>query len=92
MASSQYATVAAAAAANTIISGGPAVLSKVVVTTAGAGTATVYDNATTNAGTVLLPIPGAAPVGTVYTIDGMTRLGITVANTGTGPGLTVYFG
>ena len=45
-------------------------LLKVVVTTATAGGAiTIYDNASTNSGTILLAVPAAAAAGTVYDVN-----------------------
>jgi len=53
-----------------VVKAAPGRLLKVVVTTATAGGAiTIYDNATTNSGTILLAIPAAAAIGTVYDVN-----------------------
>lgn len=53
-----------------VVKAGPGRLLKVIVTTATAsGTITIYDNASTNSGTILLLIPIAAAIGTVYDVN-----------------------
>lgn len=50
-----------------VVKAAPGRLLKVIVTTTTAGgTITVYDNASTNSGTILLVIPTGATAGTVY--------------------------
>ena len=82
--------VPANTAANTIIKGSPGFLCTVVVTTLGTVGITLFDNATTNAGTPLLVIPASAPVGTIYTLYGAANNGIVAAGVASCPGLTVY--
>jgi hypothetical protein len=78
-------------AANTVVQPHSGRLRKVLVTTAGTGTGTVllYDNATTNAGTVVGVIPATVTVGTYYTFDMPVINGIVAVNVLSGPVLTV---
>ena len=76
---------------NTVVKASPGVLCSIVVTTAGTAAATVYDNASTNSGTVLFATPASTSVGTIYAIYGAALNGITVANVTSGPVLTVYY-
>ena len=65
-------------------------LLKAVVTTAlSAAAITIYDNASTNSGTILFVIPASAAAGSVYTIDLPAVNGIYASFGGTG---TVTFG
>jgi hypothetical protein len=60
-------------------------LIRVVVTTVTATAVTnIWDNASAASGTLLLVIPIAAPVGTIYSIDLPAVNGITVSGAGTG--------
>jgi hypothetical protein len=53
-----------------VVKAAPGRLLKVIVTTATAGgSITIYDNASTNSGTILLVIPAAAAIGTVYDVN-----------------------
>lgn len=81
-------------AANTVVKAAAGRLCRVLVTAAGtgAGSVLIYDNATTNSGTVIGVIPATVAVGTYYTFDLPAANGITVANVASGPALTVgYF-
>lgn len=60
---------AAATGTGTVITKRGLLRSIIVTTVIGAGAITVYDN-TSAAGTVMFSIPAAAPVGTVYSLDG----------------------
>lgn len=88
--SSNNATVAVGAA-NTVIKAAPGDLVTIVVTTAGTTGFTVFDNASTNSGTQLYNSKSAPALGDIYTIFGRAKNGITIANTATGPALTVFF-
>lgn len=83
----------ATGAANTVISAAPGRLCRVLVTTAGTGSGSVliYDNATTNSGTVVGVIPATIAIGTYYTFDMPVANGITVTNVLSGPVLTVSY-
>lgn len=51
------------------VKAGPGRLVKVTVTvTTGGGNITIYDNASTNSGTILLVIPTGATAGTIYDV------------------------
>jgi hypothetical protein len=80
-------------AANTIVKNAPGRLCRVLVTTAGTGSGSVliYDNASTNSGTVIGVIPATIVIGTFYTFDMPAANGITVANVANGPVLTVSY-
>lgn len=81
----------AASAATTVLKAQAGRLAKVVVTTAGTSSdnITIYDNASTNSGTVLAVIPGGGTVGAVYAIDLPFVNGLTVVNVASGPAVTV---
>jgi hypothetical protein len=80
-------------AANNVVKAAGGRLCRVLVTTAGtgAGGVLIYDNATTNSGTVIGYIPATIAVGTQYTFDMPAANGIVVANVANGPVLTVSF-
>ena len=75
-------TSIASAAANTVVKASAGRLCRALVTTAGAGTGNVliYDNASTNSGTVIGIIPATIAIGTYYTFDMQAANGITVQN------------
>ncbi len=88
----QFTGTVAVAAANTVIKPGPGRICRAVVTTAGTTAFTVFDNATTNSGTVLFAIGTvASAVGAIFDIQMPAQAGITIQNTAAGPGLTVSF-
>lgn len=80
-------------AGNTEIKTSAGRLCKVVVTAAGTGTGNVliYDNASTNSGTVLAAIPATIAAGQIYPLDMPAANGITAANVANGPALTVSY-
>lgn len=84
-------TSVAAGAANTIVKGSPGRLCRILVTTAGSGTGNVliFDNATTNSGTVIGMVPATIAIGTFYIFDMPATAGITVQNVSSGPVLTI---
>jgi hypothetical protein len=77
------------AASTTVLKAGPGRLIKVVVTASAAGVVTVYDNATTNSGTVLFATPASPAVGTIYTIDLPAVNGLTVVAASTPSSVTI---
>jgi hypothetical protein len=83
----------ATGAANTVIKNAAGVLCNVLVTTAGSGSGNVsiYDNASTNSGTVIGQIPATVSVNTFYTFNMPAANGITVANVASGPVLTISY-
>jgi hypothetical protein len=80
-------------AGNTVIKASAGRLCRVLVTTAGTGSnqVLIYDNASTNSGTVIGVIPATIAIGTYYTFDMPAANGITVANVANGPALTVSY-
>lgn len=80
-------------AANTVVKASAGRLCRVLVTTAGAGAGNVliYDNATTNSGTVIGILPATIAIGTFYIFDMPAANGITVQNVASGPVLTVSY-
>lgn len=81
----------AVAAANTVVKAAPGRICRIVITTAGTTTFTVFDNATTNSGLVLYAAPAANAVGSIIDIQMPAQNGITIQNTATGPAMTVSF-
>jgi hypothetical protein len=84
---------AANSAGNVVIKGTPGALWTATITTLGTAGLLVYDNASTNAGTVLLSIPASAAVGTVYSwfLGQPAANGITSAGVTNCPGVTFGF-
>lgn len=80
-------------AGNTVVKASAGRLCRVLVTTAGtgAGSVLIYDNASTNSGTVIGVIPATVAVGTYYTFDLPAANGITAENVASGPVLTVSY-
>lgn len=84
--------IIAAGAGTTVIKPFSGRLCKVVVTAVGStGIVTFYDNATTNAGTVLFVVPATATLGTIYDVSMPAAFGITAVATASGPALTVSY-
>lgn len=67
------------------------VLKVIVTTVTASATCTVYDNASTNAGTPLLVIPTAAAVGTIYDVNLPAVNGITVYSSGATGAITIGY-
>lgn len=89
-----YGLVPATTAGNTVVWANPGTLCKLIVTSTGTGSGTfvdVYDNATTNSGSVVIAIPSNAAAGTIYDVQCPVFNGITVAQVTNGPGLTVSY-
>lgn len=85
----QFTSTVAVAAANTVIKAAPGRVCRIVITTAGTTAFQIFDNATTNSGTILYQSPAANSVGTVIDVQMPAQNGITVANTATGPAFTI---
>lgn len=81
--------VPAGTVGNTVIKATPGRLVHILVTAVGTGALTVYDNATTNAGTIIGLVPAATPVGSLYALHMPAANGITVAGAAANPGVTV---
>lgn len=81
----------AALTASGVVKPSPGRLLKIIVTTVlGAGAVTVYDNASTNSGTVLAVIAASAAAGTIADINLPAVNGIYVSFASTG-GITVGY-
>lgn len=83
--------IAGGVVANTVLKTSTGRLGRVLITAAGAGAVTIYDNATTNGGTVIGITPANPTVGTMYLFDIPAANGITMAGGSTVPGVTVSF-
>jgi hypothetical protein len=85
--------IAAGTVANTVIKGSPGIFYGILVTSVGAGTPVVFDNATTNSGTPVGALGASAVIGLSGAIpDGVQCLnGITVAGGATNPAMTIYW-
>jgi hypothetical protein len=83
----------ASGSGNTVVKGSAGRLCRVLVTTAGTGSGNVliYDNASTNSGTVIGVVPATVAIGTYYSLDLPAANGIVVANVANGPALTVSY-
>ena len=80
------------ASGNVVGSAAAGRLGSVLVTATGSGGPTlIYDNATTNSGTVVGYIPASPTVGTVYNFNMPVANGIVVAGVASGPTLTVSY-
>jgi hypothetical protein len=80
-------------AGNTVIKASQGSIATLVVTTAGtgAGNVLIYDNASTNSGTVLFAFPATVSVAQSYQIYGWAKAGMVAQNVLNGPVFTVYF-
>lgn len=86
------ATVAAGTAANTVVKASAGRLGRVLLTTAnGAAAVSIFDNATTNTGTVLGFIAASAVAGTVVDFGMPAANGITVSGAATNPAMTISY-
>jgi len=81
----------AVGAANTVIKAFPGSLTTICITVTGTTGFTIFDNATTNTGTILYQSVAAPQAGSVIQIGGAALLGMTAANTATGPAFTVFY-
>lgn len=82
-------TAVAVSASNTVVKATPGRLCNVLVTTTGVTGMIIYDNATTNSGTIIGMLPASPAVGTTYTFNMPAAAGITVAGSATNPAVTV---
>lgn len=83
-------TTSATPTSLTVISANPGRLCKVLVTAVnGANPILIYDNATTNTGTVIGIVPASAAVGSLYDFQMPANNGITIAQTASAATLTV---
>jgi len=89
---SQYAVVPAGVG-NTVVSAKPGTrLGKVeVIGPVGAGTVTLYDNATTNSGPILFVVPVSAPIGAEYPVEVEVINGIVATGSSGSPSVNVTY-
>lgn len=77
---------------NTVIKGTAGRLCRILVTSlAGAAVTTIYDNATTNSGTIIGYIVAATVAGTMFDFQLPATNGITVGGAATNPAMTVSY-
>ena len=81
--------IAAGTVANTVIKATPGRLVHVLVTAVGTNPLSIYDNATTNTGTIIGIVPASAPVGSLYALHMPAANGITVQGNAANPAITV---
>lgn len=81
--------VAAATVGNTVIKASAGRLCRVMVTTVGANTLQIFDNSTTNTGTIIGALPASAAIGSIYDFEMPAANGITVAGSATNPAITI---
>ena|SRR2546427_8641147 len=83
-------TVSVTPTANTVIKATPGRLCKILVTTANStNPILIYDNATTNSGTIIGVVPASAAIGAVVDMQSPASNGITIAGTASAGTLTV---
>lgn len=83
--------IANANAANTVVKASAGRLCRVLITTTNTAAVSIYDNATTNTGTIIGAVPASAAVGTSFTFQTPAANGITVGGAATNPAMTVSF-
>lgn len=76
-------------ASNVVVKGSAGRLCNILVTTTGVTAMVVYDNATTNSGTIIGQLPASAAVGSIYQFNMPAANGITIAGSATNPAVTV---
>lgn len=84
----QTTPIAAGTAANTVISANPGRICRILVTTVGTNALQVFDNASTNSGTVIAELAASAPIG-IYDFQMPAAIGITVAGNAANPAVTI---
>lgn len=81
--------IAAGATSNTVVKAAPGRLFRVLVTATGTNPLLIYDNASTNSGTVIGALPASPAVGATYDFELPAANGITVGGNSANPGVTV---
>jgi hypothetical protein len=76
-------------ASNVVVKGSAGRLCRLLVTTTGVTAMLIYDNATTNSGTLIGALPASAAIGGVYDFEMPAANGITIAGSATNPAVTV---
>lgn len=83
--------VAAAVVGNTVAKASSGVLMRVLITATGSAALTIFDNATTNTGTVIGLVAASAPAGTIVVFQMPAVNGIAIAGSASNPGFTLTF-
>lgn len=83
--------IAAGVSANTVVKSSPGRLARILVTAAGTGALTVYDNASSSGGTIIALVPASVGVGTLVDCQAPAANGITVAGNSANPGVTIFY-
>lgn len=83
--------VASGTAANTVVKSTAGRLCRLLITATGTVSMSIFDNATTNSGTVIGIVPANPVVGTTYDFNLPAINGITVGGSGSNPGFTVSY-
>jgi hypothetical protein len=78
-------------AANTVVKNSSGRLCRVLITTSAASAVNIYDNASTNSGTIIGAIPANAAVGSMYDFEMPAVNGITVGGGATNPAMTISY-
>ena len=81
--------ISAGTVANTVVKSSSGTLVSVIVTTLGTNAMLIYDNATTNSGTIIGAVPASAAVGSIFTFAMPAINGITVAGNAANPAVTI---
>jgi len=81
--------VAASTAANTVIKASSGCLARVLITATGTNQMNIYDNATTNTGTVIGAVPASPSIGQIFEFKMPAANGITVGGNANNPGFTI---
>lgn len=76
-------------ASNVVVKATAGRLCRVLVTTTGVTAMQIFDNATTNSGTIIGALPASAAIGGVYDFEMPAAAGITIAGSATNPAVTV---
>ena len=85
----QFSQAVASGANTVVIKAAPGRLCRLVITTAGTASVTIFDNASAASGTVLFVSPATTSIGTIFDIQMPAQAGITVLNPASSPGFTV---
>ena len=83
--------IASGTAGNTVVKASPGRLCRVLVTTTNTNPMQIFDNASTNTGTIIGALPASPAVGTVYDFQLPAAAGITVAGNAANPAVTISY-
>jgi hypothetical protein len=78
----------------TVVAAVPGTLYGVTITTIGAGSPTVFDNASAASGLILAVLPASAPIGLspeIPSVGATCVNGVTISGGATNPAMTVFF-